>query len=208
MISTLDHCRSLSLLLALAAGCADEAVVATPTDAGASPEAASVRVIRWVGAIEETDVSVAAIVGAGKARLYFCGGADSYLTATRWFELQFNGEHLEFQDDSWRIHAHLTAGGVLGEVERTGDGVRMFNARAFEPTTIAGLYEGKADCGHLGLIVTQATRNDAPTAQGCCVGETTQQVNAVSPIALHDGKIMVQTRDGVALLRAATLQPL
>jgi hypothetical protein len=167
-----------------------------------------------VGVIEETDVRVAAIVGAGKARLFFCGGAESHLTATRWFEIAFNSEHLEYKDDAWRIHAHLTGDGVVGEVERTGDGVRTFKAHGFERATIAGLYEGRAECGHLGVIVTQSTKNDAPTAQGACVaasGAPSQQVDAIAPIALVDGKLMVRTPGSVAgtlMLEAATLEPL
>lgn len=206
-----DLHRLLGVALLLALGCGDE-VARDWADSGAHEQRPTSTVVRWVGAVEETDVRVAAIVGAGKARLYFCGGAD--LTATRWFNIPFNSEHLEYQDDTWRIHAHLTSGGVLGEVERASDGVRTFNARAFERGTIAGLYEGKADCGRLGLIVTQPTKNDQPTAQGACIaadGRAVQQVNAIEPIALQDGKIMVRTPgggDAISLLQVATLDAL
>ena len=207
----LDSHRLLGITLLLTLGCGDEAARVDWVDSGAHERPTS-NVVRWVGAVEETDVRVAAIVGAGKARLYFCGGAD--LTATRWFDIPFNSEHLEYKDDTWRIHAHLTSGGVLGEVERASEGVRTFNAHAFERGTIAGLYEGKADCGRLGLIVTQPTQNDGPIAQGACLaadGRAVQQVNAIEPIALQDGKIMVRTPgggDAISLLQVATLEPL
>jgi|GEM_PF-6456152 len=196
----------------LIAGC-DEAD-APMLDAGVIEQATQARLVRWVGVIEDTDVKVAAVLGKGQARLYFCGGAATYLTTTHWFDLAFTDEHLEYSDDTWRIHAHLTAGGVLGEVERTGDSLRMFNAQPFERATIAGLYEGKAACGRLGLIVTQATARDEPTAQGACVGsagEPTIQAIPITPIALEDGKVAVRTpgdEDEISLLQAATLEPL
>jgi hypothetical protein len=191
--------RDAALAVLVLAGCTEAAVGENTADAAAPQE----RLVRWVGAVEGSDVRVAAVLGAGRARLYFCGGAE-----TRWFELQFHDEHLEFEDDAWRIHAHLTAGGVLGEVEHASTEVRMFNAQPSELATIAGLYEGRADCGRVGLIVTQPSKNDAPTAHGACIGETVQPVTALEPIALTDGQIMVRTSGGeVAPLRAATLEP-
>jgi hypothetical protein len=57
--------------------------------------------LRWVGAIEQTDVRVAVIAGSGKVRLFFCGGAESYATATRWFDVGWNGgEHIDFTEDT------------------------------------------------------------------------------------------------------------
>lgn len=201
--------RALAALLMLV-GCGDAVERPHEADSGAHEEHASSLVVRWVGVVEETDVRVAALVGAGQSRLYFCGGADSYLTATHWFDIAFNSEHLEYQDELWRIHAHLTSGAVVGEIERAGDGVRMFNARAFGRGTIAGLYEGKAACGHVGMIVTQPTESDEPTAQGACVsaaGAAPQRVHALTPIKLQDGKLMVQTADdGNVLLQTATLE--
>lgn len=205
---------ALAALLLMAAACDDAVEVSGGTDSGVHEERATSPAVRWVGVVEETDVRVAAIVGAGKARLFFCGGAASYLTATRWFEIAFNSEHLEYKDDAWRIHAHLTGDGVVGEVERAGDGVRTFNAHGFERATIAGLYEGRAECGHLGVIVTQPTKNDEPIALGACVaasGDPSQQVDAITPIALQNGKITVRTPGsgaGTLMLGAATLQPL
>lgn len=76
------------------------------------------------------------------------------------------------------------------------------------------LYEGLADCGRIGLIVTQATAYDVPTAQGACTGadaEPAQRVNPIEPIHSEQGKIRVQTpgRDAeTMLLQLADLQPL
>jgi hypothetical protein len=207
-----DLCVGMVLAALLLAGCAAD--TDTPAEMPLVEQGESVRLVRWVGVIEETDVKVAAVLGKGRGRLYFCGGATSYLTTTRWLDLQFTDEHLEYADDTWRIHAHLTAGGVLGELERAGDSLRIFNAQPFERATIAGLYEGKAACGRLGLIVSQATAKDEPTAQGACVGnagEPAIQVFPIMPIALVKGTVAVRTpgsTDGISRLQAATLEPL
>jgi hypothetical protein len=172
-------------------------------------------IVRWVGEVEESDVRFAMLVGRGKARLYFCGGAESYATATRWLNIGFDGgEHVDFQEQSWRVHGHLVGGGVSGEVE-LGDGVtRMFSAELVAPGTMAGLYEGTSECGRLGLIVTQAAKDDEPAAQGACVDipeEPAQQVDAIAPITAEAGKLRVLkpgTSAATLLLQAATLDPL
>ena len=172
--------------------------------------------MRWVGAVEETDVRVAVIAGRGKARLFFSGSAESYATATRWFNLEYDGgEHLEFEEDTWRLHAHLTLGGLVGEVQLGEDITRSVQAAELESRTLAGLYEGKADCGRLGLIVAQATKDAPPTAQGACTnaaGVTTQRVNPIVPISSEAGKIRVRmpggSGDETVLLQPATLEPL
>jgi hypothetical protein len=208
---------SLALAL-LFGGCEAGAEPESPTipDSGDLEESPSgVGLVRWVGAVEDTDVRFALLAGRGKARLYFCGGAESYATATRWFDIAFDGgEHVDFQEQDWRVHAHLVGGGVNGEVE-LGDGVkRMVHAERVVPGTLAGLYEGHADCGRLGLVVTQAAADTLPTAQGACADTTAQpiqQVSAIEPINAEAGKIRVRKPgdgDATLLLQAATLEPL
>jgi hypothetical protein len=214
-------CRALEVALAialLAGGCGDEPDPGSPRepDSGSLEVPDSAGVVRWVGAVEETDVRVAVLAGRGKARLYFSGGAESYATATRWFNVEYDGgEHIEFEEDSWRIHAHLTLGGLIAEVQLGDDVTRKLNAAEVEPGTLAGLYEGKADCGRLGLIVTQAAKDTRPTAQGACTnttGKSLQRVDPIAPITSERGKIRVLTPGGsgdeTLLLQAAALEPL
>jgi hypothetical protein len=85
---------------------------------------------------------------------------------------------------------------VIGQVRLGNDVTRRVRADQVVPGTLAGLCEGKADCGRLGLIVTQATANDMPTAQGACVGSTSDpppRVQPISPITYEAGMIGVQT---------------
>lgn len=201
----------------LVGGCGAGSDPGSPSspDSGHLDVADSRGIWRWVGAVEETDVRMAVLVGMGRARLYFCGGADSYATTTRWFNVGFDGgEHLEFQEDDWRVHGHLAMRSVSGEVELGDDVTRMFSAELVAADTIAGLYEGKADCGRLGLIVSQADKDALPTAQGACVDtaeQQTQRVSPIAPIASETGKIQVRTpgdSDATLLLMAATLEPL
>jgi len=198
----------------LAGGCGDDAEpgAANRPDSGTLQHAPARVLARMVGGVEETDVRVALLIGAEKVRLYFCGGAESYATATRWFDLEADGEDVEFEDDTWRIHAHVLFHTLLGEVERAGDAARMFKAQSFDPATLTGLYEGVAECGRLGLIVTQDTDGNV-TAQGACTGATerSQEVKLIEPITSEDGMIRVRTpgrAGGTTLLRPAGLEPL
>lgn len=199
----------------LAGGCGDDAEpgAANKPDSGTLHDAPGRVLARLVGGVEETDVRVAILLGADKVRLFFCGGAESYATATRWFNLEADHEDVEFEDDTWRIHAHVLFDTLLGEVERTGDAARMFKAHRFDPTTLTGLYEGEADCGRLGLIVTQDTDGNV-TAQGACTGSAgkrPQQVKLIEPITSEEGMIRVPTPGrpgGTTLLRPAGLEPL
>jgi hypothetical protein len=104
------------------------------------------------------------------------------------------------------------ADGISGSITHDPDDGRPFSARPVEKETLAGLYEGKASCGRLGLIVTQAQKNTQPSAQGACVGDDhdPEQVNPIEPIASQQGKVRVQApgEDASPLLGAATLTPL
>ena len=168
----------------------------------------------WVGSVDQTDVRVALLVGTGKARLFFCGGAGSYATTTRWFDIAYDGsEHIDFTEQAWRIHAHLFGTRFTGKVV-LGDGVeRSLDADRTSAETLAGLYEGTAECGRLGLIVTQATPDAVPASQGACTsdsGAPIQQVDAVAPLAAEAGKIRVHlpsADDATLLLQAATVDP-
>lgn len=193
----------------LATGCE---VDSQPVDSGQLAAPSGARVVRWVGAVEQSDVHVAMLVAPGKARLFFCGGTETYASTTRWFNIAFDGgEHVDFEEDTWRVHAHLAGGNVAGEVE-LGDGVtRWFEAKPVAPGTLAGLYEGKATCGRVGLIVTQASRDALPTAQGACAGSTTQPITVVAPLREEAGQIAVQApaaADATLLLSAAAIDPL
>jgi len=196
------------------AACADDTarLDASTQDAGQLEAPSKPRMVRWVGAVEDSDVRVAILVGPGKARLFFCGGAESYATATRWFNVGFDGgEHIDFHEDTWRVHAHIAFGNVSGEVELGDDVTRRFSAEQVAPGTIAGLYEGKSDCGVIGLIVAQDSTDSPPTAQGACSGLSVAPVTAVAPIRAEAGKIPVQMTgggDSALMLQAATLEPL
>jgi hypothetical protein len=138
--------------------------------------------------------------------LYFCGGELSYATTTRWFELGFDGgEHVDFTEDTWRVHAHLAGGRLAGEV-RLGDEVtRWLSAEPVTSDTVAGLYEGKSSCGRVGLIITQNNKAMPPSAQGACTGTTVQPVTPDTPLSLESGAIKV--RLAVTLKRPCCCRP-
>jgi hypothetical protein len=150
---------------------------------------------RWVGEVEDSDVRVGIVADATRARLFFCGGAGSYATATRWFAFDEIAEgSVHFADDTWQVNARIEPRRVSGDVTHDNGEVRVFSAERVAPGTLAGLYEGQADCGRLGLIVVQPNKNTPIAAQGACVGSghAPEQVNPILPVAQDVGAIAVQ----------------
>lgn len=167
---------------------------------------------RLVGSVEDSDVVVAAVSDSAQTRLFFCGGDSSYATATRWFNLALDGDTLNADDGAWHLRATLDRDGIHGEITHDPDEARKFKAVPVAKGTLAGLYEGKAGCGRLGLIVTQPDLESDPAAQGACVGEghDPEQVNPITPVESVEGKIRVQapSEDKQVLMQVAGIKPL
>jgi hypothetical protein len=165
-----------------------------------------------VGEVEDSDVRVGVLADDARLRVFLCGGPSSYASATHWVraELEPNGD-FTFSSDALQLEGSLVDG-VL-EAELTADGERaVVRAERVRDDTLAGLYEAKAECGTVGLIVTQDEPAAEPTAQGACVGEghLPDQVNPIKPIARdRSGTIAVDVLRGDettrAELRRATL---
>jgi hypothetical protein len=183
-------------------------------DAGASERDAAVLVsTRFVGAVEDSDARVAIVRGGTYMRLFFCGGPDSVASATQWFNLDTNDDDVTITTP-WQVSAHVASDAVTGQVTRDDGIVRNFSAKPIADGTLAGLYEGKGDCGRLGLIVTQPDKSAEVSTQGACVGDghVPEQVNPILPVSLDEGTIAVQAPGGnageTAQLMAAALQAL
>jgi hypothetical protein len=185
-------------------------------DAGAHDAGAgSLRVL--VGAVDGSDIAVGAIIADRYARMFFCGGASSYASATHWFPLVELGDDSDADAgfdqtsaDGFSVRGSVLDATLNGELTRKGEPPAKFSADLVQNGTLAGLYEGTSDCGRVGLIVRQASPKGAVRAQGACVGpgHLPEQVNPILPVTLGaDGAIAVElvTDDGKqdALVRAA-----
>jgi hypothetical protein len=177
-----------------------DASVRKTKDAGAgdaeTPDAAvEASILRLVGSVDDSDMRVAAVVeDRANARLFFCGGPSSYASSTKWIIVPIAAHGVvDFDADGWKVHGTLTGAALSGTVEQN-DQRRRFSALPIASGTIAGLYEGTADCGRVGLIVSQPDADADPTGQGACVGEghDPEQVNPILPVALEDGAIRVE----------------
>jgi hypothetical protein len=186
--------------------------LARPKDAGTERDASDAStdsVERFVGSVEDTDVRVGAVIGEDpeRARIFFCGGPETYATLTQWIlvDVAANGD-IVFEDDAVSVHAKLTGEKLEGKFEKSGE-LHDFNAAKVASKTIAGLYEGLSDCGRVGLIVTQASSNDEPEGQGACVSmnHPPEQVNPILPVALSGGEIKVTIGDTEASVSEAGL---
>jgi hypothetical protein len=169
--------------------------------------------LRFVGDVNDTDARVAVLTGQGKLRIFFCGGADSVADSTHWFNVDISEGAIDIDAAPWKVTGSVKASGVTGQVTRDDGVLREFSASPVASGTLAGLYEGTADCGRLGLIVAQKSQGAAIEAQGACVGDghAPEQVNPILPVAQDKGQIPVQTPGADmarSLLKPATLLPL
>src|SRR5262245_23997997 len=151
----------------------------------------------YTGDVPETDVRVGIIASAAHARVFFCGGASSYTTMTRWLNADVDSAHQlslpSTPNQYWGLQGTVGDVVVSGSVDMLDGVVRPFRATLVGDRTISGLYEGTAGCGRLGLIVDQSTPDTAAVGQGACVGpQTIEQVNPLEPIVrTPDGTIIV-----------------
>jgi hypothetical protein len=150
----------------------------------------------YTGDVTGTDVRVGIIATERRARVFFCGGASTYQTMTRWLTSEIDASHKltlpSSPSETWALQGTVADAEVAGSIDM-GDAVpRPFRATIVSERTISGLYEGAAPCGRLGLIVIQAKPDTIPVGQGACVGPTLEQVNPLEPIVRNpDGAILV-----------------
>lgn len=196
-----------ALVLAITAGCGDDDSTAmravragTATDGGARDggdrdAGNAARVL--VGAVEDSDIALGAVVAGDRARMFFCGGPSSYARATHWLQLELDadGSFAHVEDDGFEVAGRVRGNRVSGELDRPGDASAAFSAELVRAGTLAGLYDGEDDCGKLGLIVREGVSGGPERAQGACVGagHAPQQVNPILPVGLDaDGSIPVE----------------
>jgi hypothetical protein len=193
------------------AGCGDDAgeqPSPSPDDAGTGSE---VRV--FVGELEGSDVKLGAVVASGRARLFFCGGPTSYAERTRWLEVELDERaRFEIDQDDWHVRGQLVGTSLSGELEHAAAAPADFAAELARKSTLAGLYEGTADCGRVGLIVSQRDEDALASGQGACVGpgHAPEQVNPILPISLEDDgsiRVEVEADDGSRVTRVTAAAP-
>lgn len=167
---------------------------------------ASTEPLRLVGAVEDSDIRLGAVVEGRRARLFFCGGDSSYETATRWIVVDLDADgRFDYDDLGLRATGRLRSESLDGQWS-AGDEQHAFEASPIRADTLAGLYEGTAECGRIGLIVTQSAADDEPSAQGACVGpgHLPKQVHPILPVALEDGEIRVEIAGNESRVHPAT----
>jgi hypothetical protein len=184
----------------------DELGKVRPAHRDAGEDASTPALRYWVGTVDDSDIRLGVAQEPDQVRVFFCGGPTSYASATRWVmpPLAADGG-FEFDGDGWHVSGNLSDDAIAGKLRLPSEPDREFSASPVREGTIAGLYEGQAGCGRLGLIVTQAREDDEPSGQGACVGtgHPPEQVNPILPIALKGGEIRVEVGGQESSVRAA-----
>jgi hypothetical protein len=198
-----------ALLLALETCCACSSASDAQANGASAPDAGSGEALRsFVGTVDDSDARVAVVTDGYRARLFFCGGDQSFMTGTKWFDgLDVSENATSLSVGGWHVQAMISKQGVSGEVRGTDAVSRTFGADAVDRKTLAGLYEGAGMCGRLGLIVTQASELDEPQAIGACVseGHEPQQVNPILPLSDRGGVHVSSPADDEVVLMPAGL---
>jgi hypothetical protein len=159
----------------------------------------------YTGELTDTDARVGIIATEHHARVFFCGGPSTYQTMTRWVTGDVDAAHKLSLPPSpidaaiierWVLQGTVADAEVNGSIDMGDAMPHAFHATIVSERTISGLYEGRASCGRLGLIVQQATPDTPAIGQGACVGTTLEQVNPLDPIVrTDDGAIVVKVGD-------------
>ncbi|MET0387782.1 MAG: hypothetical protein ABW321_17555 [Polyangiales bacterium] len=168
---------------------------------------------RFVGDVDDSDVRVAVVTDRQRARLFFCGGMQSVASATHWFNVDLDGDEVDAEEQGFKLHARFADDTVEGEITGPSDGdARSFTLAPVAKGTIGGLYEGKGECGRIALIASQSNEDAEVEGQGACVGpgRTPEQVNPITPIALQQGGVPVESPGAgdTVILQPAGLTPL
>jgi len=162
----------------------------------------------FVGTVTGTDANVGFVVESGVALLFFCGGAQTYTTHTKWFrgQIALGAPFMLTQPapSTAKASGTLMGGGVTvtGTFDRGDGNALAWTATAVSPATAAVLYEASTADGTAALIVTQPTPNDTPSLQGAFkldAGGVIQQVVPLMP--LNDGfRVQINVDGGTTTL--------
>jgi hypothetical protein len=180
------------------------------TRADAGEDASTPALHYWVGAVDDSDIRLGVAQEGDRARVFFCGGPSSYESATRWVVTPLAADGgFEFDDGGWQVSGKLSDDAIAGKLKLGSNDAHDFSASPVRKGTIAGLYEGMADCGRVGLIVSQTNADEEPSAQGACVGtgHPPEQVNPILPVALSGGEIAVEVAGHASAVHPAGPAP-
>ncbi len=136
----------------------------------------------FVGDVTGTETRVALVRDGDDVALFFCGGATTFATATRWVRAQAQGDTFDVTADGWAVHVSIQGGLVTGTLD-TGDGVAAaWQGSRVDEAGLAGLYEAEQSDGNVGVVVA-LDEAGAALVQGALVTPTVAaQVVPIAPV--------------------------
>ena len=164
-------------------GCGDED--------GSSGGPAPVTQQTFVGDVPGTEMRVAVVRDGDDVALFFCGGATTFATATKWIRSTAAGTAFDLVADSWKATVSIQGGLVTGTVD-IGDGAALaWQGARVDEAGVAGLYEAAQSDGNVGVIVA-LDEAGAAFAQGALVTPTiAAQVVPIAPVERVSDRLRV-----------------
>jgi hypothetical protein len=165
----------------------------------ASGDASTART--FVGNVQGIDARVGLVVEGPLAFVFFCGGPNTYATATKWFRGSVSlAAPFSLQQTGWTAAGALQSDGVTinGTLDRGGDaGTPLtWSATEVSPATAAGLYEATDTDGVAALIVEQPMPTDTASLQGAFKTTAGGVISQVVPLMPVVGGFKVQVTVG------------
>ncbi len=176
-------------LLLFALGCAS---CSTDDATGSGGADGTVTQETFVGAVAGTDVRLSLVRDGEALALFFCGGADSYATSTKWIRSSAPGPAYDLGEGGWKATFSVEGTSATGTVDR-GVGVPLaWSAALVDEAGLAGLYEAEEQDGRVGVVVTLDEAGQ-PVVQGALVTATiAAQVVPIAPVERVSDRLRVQ----------------
>jgi len=167
----------------------------------------------WIGAVQDSDLMIGVVQSGKAASVFVCGGPSSFATQTHWFSSPIGLDSpFSLSAGDFRLEGSTSADSIEGVLRDDTSDARSFSARQVDNASLAGLYDARGPCGHLGLIIQPSLQGEPAAAQGACLktengAQIVEQVNPVMPLA-QDANAGVAVTVGADLDRVFILHPL
>ncbi len=149
-----------------------------------------------VGAIDSTDLSLAALLDEDALTVYMCGGDETFDSHTRWFRGSFgegdDPDAFELVSDGMTLVGTRTADGLTGELVEADGSRHAFAIDPVDDDSDLGLYFASQDDRNTGVVVREEGGELVAQGASCTRTNECNQVIILPPLAITNKTIQVQ----------------